>query len=198
MLKLYIYDVINVILEFVNMKLFSKLSIILFALSGSILLSASGGGHKHYNVSYENKEDLELNRKLLNIKHKILEQKAELEEATNIFKSEMNFPFEGTAKIHKLGFEDGSTFIFIKESPIPIKILFKGQYLLDNKQLIDKVGKVIKFRVSNVDFVPEPINKTLRIPLTDSPYWIHLTFSNYGKGTDGDFVDNLKPNSIPY
>lgn len=180
------------------MKLFSKLSIIALALSGSVLISASGGGPKHYNASYENKEDLELNRKLLNVKYKILEQKSELEEATNLFKAEISTPIEGTAKVHKLGFEDGNTYMFIKESPIPIKILFKGQYLLDNKQLIDKVGKVIKFKVSNVDFVPEPINKTLRIPLTDSPYWIHLTFSNYGKGTDGDFVDNLKPNSIPY
>ncbi|GIW23209.1 MAG: hypothetical protein KatS3mg068_2216 [Candidatus Sericytochromatia bacterium] len=180
------------------MKILSKLSNITLLLGASIIISGSGSGHRHHNVSYENKEDLELNRKLLNIKHKILEQKAELEEATNIFKSEINIPFEGTAKVHKLYFEDGNTYLFIKESPIPIKILFKGQYLLDNKLLTDKVGKVIKFRISNVDFIPEPINKTLRIPLTDSPYWIHLTFSNYGKGTNGDFVDNLKPDSIPY
>jgi len=181
------------------MKIFSKLSTVVVALGASILIGASGGGgHGHHKANYENKEDLELNRKLLNVKHKILEQKAELEEATNIFKSEISSPFEGTAKIHKIYFEDGNTYIFIKESPIPIKILFKGQYLLDNQQLKDKVGKVVKFKVSNVDFVPEPINKTLRIPLTDSPYWIHLTFSNYGKGTNGDFVDNLKPDSIPY
>lgn len=180
------------------MKFFSKISTVATILAASFVIGASGGGVKHHKKSFENLEDSNLNIKFLDLKHKMQEQKAGIQEATDLFKKVIPGALEGSAKVHKLWFEEGNTALVITDSPIPIKIFFKGQFLLDNKIVEGTVGKAIKFKVSNIELVEEPILETLRIPFTDSKYWIHATFSNNGKVSDGDFVDNIKSGTIPY
>ncbi len=178
------------------MKLLSKLSVITLSVITSVFLGASEG--TMHKASYENLEDPDLNSKLVNLKFKIIEQKAGPEEAAEMFKQVFSGPIEGSVKIKKLWFADGNTSMVITDSPIPMKIMFKGQFLMDDPKLVDKVDKAIKFKVSNVDFAEEPVLATLRSPLTDSNYWIYLTFSNYGKSSDGDYVDNIKSGTFPY
>lgn len=179
------------------MRLFKKVAIVSLAVLTSFAISASGG-MKHNDSSYENKADAALNAKLVELKHKIKEQRAGIQEATDLFKKVIPSALEGSANVKRVWFEQGSTSLVITDSPIPIKIFFKGQFLMENPMLTDKVGKDIKFKLSNVELAEEPILHTLRIPMTDSPYWIYATFSNYGKASEGDFVDNLKNGSIPY
>lgn len=173
------------------MKLFSKLSKLTFTLFASFALTGSA-----QKMVYENSEDINLNNKLLDLKLGIEQQKADLPGATDMFRKVFPDVIEGQARVKTVYFEDGNTSLVVTESPIPLKILFRGQFLLDNKVISEKTGKVIKFRISTADVVPEPILLQLRRPLTDSPYWLHLTFSNYGEGTEGDYVDNLKPDTI--
>jgi hypothetical protein len=180
------------------MKFFSKISTVTTILAASFVIGASGGGSKHHKQSFENLEDPNLNGKFIELKHKMQEQKAGITEATDLFKKVIPSALEGSGKVKRLLFEDGNTSVVITDSPLPIKILFKGQFLLDNQMLMDKVGKAIKFKVSNVELVEEPIANTLRVPFTDSKFWIHATFSNYGKVSDGDFIDSIKSGTIPY
>lgn len=178
------------------MKLSSKISMLALSVVASVVLGASG---YHYEErDYENLEDPNLQKKLIEVKHKIDTQKAGPTEAGEIFSKAFPSVIEGSAKVGKIWFEDGNTSLVITDSPIPMKIMFKGQFLMDNPSLQEKVGKVIKFKLSNISVVEEPILKTLRHPMTDSEFWIYATFSNYAKGKDGDFVDALKPGSIPY
>lgn len=179
------------------MRLSTKISVLALSIAASVVLGGSGGYH-YEKKSYENREDSNLQNKFIDIKSKIDTQKAGPTEAGEIFSKAFPTTIEGTAKVAKLWFENGETSIVITDSPIPIKLIFKGQYLLDNQTLKDKVGKVIKFKVSNFSVVEEPILETLRKPITDSPYWIHATFSNYARGSQDDFIDNLKPGTIPY
>lgn len=179
------------------MKFIAKLSLLTIAVCTSVILGASGGG-SHRAVNYENLEDSALNNKLKDLDHNIRMQKAGPLEAAEMFKNAFPGPIEGSAKVKIIWFEDGNTSLVITESPIPMKIFFKGQFLMDSEQLKNKVGNVIKFRVSNVELAEEPILETLRLPLTNSPYWIYATFSSYGKGNDADNIDNLKPGTIPY
>jgi hypothetical protein len=178
------------------MKLISKLSVVTLSVITSVLLGAAEG--QMPKASYENLSDPDLNSKLVALKFKINEQKAGPDEATEMFKKVFSGAMEGSVKINKLWFADGNTSMVVTDSPIPMRIFFKGQFLMDNQKLMDEVDKTIKFKVSNVDFGEEPILSTIRSPLTDSKYWIYLTFSNYGKVNDGDFVDNIKPGTIPY
>lgn len=180
------------------MKIVAKLSLVALTAFASVALSASGGGYHYEKKSFENVEDSNLNSKLVDLKYKISEQKAGPQEASDMFKKVFPEAIEGSAKVGKIWFADGDTSLVITDSPIPMRILFKGQYLMDNQILMDKVGKVIKFKISDVSLAEEPILETLRIPMTDSPYWIYATFSNYGKGNAADSVDNLKPGTIPY
>ncbi|MBC7472824.1 MAG: hypothetical protein H7263_00925 [Candidatus Sericytochromatia bacterium] len=180
------------------MKLVSKLSLIAVTLFASVSLAGAGGVYDYETKNYENLEDSALNSKLVDLKQKISEQKAGPQEASDMFKKVFPTILEGSAKVNKLWFAEDSTSIVISDSPIPIRILFKGQFLMDNKILEDKIGKTIKFKISDVSIVEEPILETLRIPFTSSPYWIHAVFSSYGTGNATDMVDNLKPGTIPY
>jgi hypothetical protein len=179
------------------MKLLSKISILALSVTASVILGASGGYHYEHK-HHENVEDAALNGKLVELKHKIEMQKAGPTEAGELFSKSFPSVIEGTAKVSRIWFADGDTSVVITDSPIPMRLLFKGQFLMDNQMLKDKVGKVIKFKVSNFSLVEEPILETLRHPFTDSPFWIHATFSNYGKGNEGDFIDSIKPSTIPY
>ncbi len=179
------------------MKLSSKISMLCLSVAASVVLGASSGYHYEEKV-YENKEDSNLQSKLVDIKYKIEMQKAGPTEAQEIFSKSFPSSIEGTAKVKKIWFADGDTSLVITDSPIPMKILFKGQFLMDNPMLTDKVGKTIKFKLSNLSIVEEPILKRLRKPMTDSEFWIYATFSNYTKGNESDFVDTLKPGTIPY
>jgi hypothetical protein len=180
------------------MKLISKLSIVAFSIFTSVLIGAAEGPGAHHKASFENLEDPDLNRKLVKLKFDIDQQKAGIQEATDMFKKVFPGPVEGSAKLGRVWFADGNSSLVITDSPIPMRIFFKGYFLMDNQQITDKVDKAIKFKISNVEFAEEPILNTLRLPFTDSPYWIYLTFTNYGKGADGDYVDNLKPDSLDY
>ncbi|MFN8673129.1 MAG: hypothetical protein U0457_13750 [Candidatus Sericytochromatia bacterium] len=184
------------------MKLGKKLGIVAFSLLSLSILGAGGLGSNHKLkekfVPRENIVDSNLNGKMNELKHKMKEQKAGINEATELFKKVFPATLEGTAKVETLNFEEGSTAIVILDNPIPIKILFKGQFLLDNKTLAEKIGKEIKFKLSDVQLVEEPVLETLRIPFTDSKFWIYANFSNYGKIKDGDFVDTIKSGTIPY
>ncbi|MFN8577736.1 MAG: hypothetical protein U0354_12840 [Candidatus Sericytochromatia bacterium] len=179
------------------MKLLSKISLLTLSACASVILGASGGYHYEHK-SFENLEDSALNGKLVDIKYKIEMQKAGPTEAGEIFSKVFPSTIEGSAKVARVWFADGDTSLVITDSPIPMRLLFKGQFLMDNKTLQEKVGKTVKFKLSNYTLVEEPILETLRHPFTDSPFWIHATFSNYGKGNDGDFIDSLKPGTIPY
>lgn len=181
-----------------SMKIIAKLSLVALTAFSAVALGASGGAYHHEVRVFENTEDSNLNSKLVDLKHKIQEQKAGPQEALDMFKKVFPGPIEGSAKVSKIWFADGNTSLVVTDSPIPMRLLFKGQFLMDNKTLEDKVGKVVKFKISDVDLVEEPILETLRIPMTDSPYWIYATFSSYGKGNDADSIDNLKPGTIPY
>lgn len=180
------------------MKIFKKLTIVTFALLTSFVLVGSDELMNDKTQSYENIEDSNLNTRLVNLKFNIQQQRAGILEATDMFKKVFPDVIEGKALVKNLHFEQGDTSLVVTDSPIPLKILFRGQFLLDNPQLSEKAGKVIKFRISTADLVEEPILAPLRKPLTDSSYWLHLTFSNYGKGAAGDYVDNLKPDTIKY
>lgn len=181
------------------MKLNKKISVILLSVVSCVILGASGNGkHKEHMVPRENVLDSNLNVKMVELKHKFKEQKAGITEATEMFKKVFNGALVGSATVENIWFANGNTSVVILDSPIPIRILFKGQFLVDNQMLQDKVGKSIKFKVSDLELVEEPIIETLRLPFTDSKFWIHATFSNYGKVKDGDFIDNIKTNTIPY
>lgn len=179
------------------MKLLSKISMVTLSVAASVILGASGGYHYEHK-SFENLEDANLNGKLVEIKHKIDMQKAGPTEASELFSKVFASSIEGSAKVSKVWFADGDTSLVITDSPIPMRLLFKGQFLMDNPTLQEKVGKVVKFKLSNISLVEEPILETLRKPMTDSRFWIHATFSNYGKGNEADFIDSLKPGTIPY
>lgn len=181
------------------MKLNKKISIILLSAITCVVLGAAGNDkHRDHFVPKENVVDSNLNGKMLDLKHKFKDQKAGITEATEMFKKVFNGSLEGSASVENLWFANGNTSIVILDSPIPIRIFFKGQFLVDNQILQDKVGKQIKFKVSDIELVEEPILDKLRLPLTDSKFWIHATFSNYGKVKDGDFIDSIKGNTIPY
>lgn len=173
------------------MKLLSKISVLALSVTASVILGASGGYHYEHRT-HENLEDPVLNSKLVELKHKIETQKAGPTEASDLFTKTFPGVIEGSAKVGKVWFEDGNTSLVITDSPIPMKLFFKGQFLMDSKVLQDKVGKTIKFKISDYTLAEEPILETLRKPMTDSHYWIHATFSNYGKAKDTDFIDSIK------
>lgn len=173
------------------MKLLSKISILALSVTASVILSASGGYH-YERKNHENLEDAVLNNKLVEVKHKINTQKAGPTEAGELFAKVFPGPIEGSAKVNKVWFEDGDTSLVITDSPIPMKLIFKNQFLMDSKALQEKIGKTVKFKITDYALVEEPILETLRKPVTDSPYWIHATFSNSGKVKDADFIDSIK------
>ncbi|MEK7432143.1 MAG: hypothetical protein AABZ74_03335 [Cyanobacteriota bacterium] len=181
------------------MKLIKKVGVVF--LSTITLLSLGAGGNQKLQgklAPRENTIDSNLNSKMNDLKYKMKEQKAGITEATEMFKAVFPNKLEGSAKVEKLWFEQGFSSIVILDSPLPIKIIFKGQYLKDNKILLEKVGKEIKFKITDVSLVEEPVLNTLRLPLADTKFWIHATFSDYGKVKDGDYIDNIKANTIPY
>jgi hypothetical protein len=179
------------------MKITSKFSSIALAIFTAVMIGAAEG-ELIKPESHENVVDAALNGKLKDLAHNIKMQQAGPNEAADMFKAAFPGPMEGSAKVKKIWFEDGNTSLVITDSPIPIKIFLKGQFLMDNDQLTAKVGNVIKFKVSSLELAEEPVLETLRVPYTDSPYWIYATFSSYGKGNDADNIDNLKPGTIPY
>jgi hypothetical protein len=179
------------------MKLIQKLALVALAIGTSVMIGASEGG-PHKAETKINLEDSALNNKLLDLEHNIVMQKAGPQEASDMFKSQFPGPLEGSAKVARIWFEDGNTSLVITDSPIPIKIFFKGQFLMDNDQLKEKVGKPIKFKLADAELAEEPVLETLRNPITSSEYWIYATFSSYGKGNEANSIDNLKPGTIPY
>jgi len=144
-------------------------------------------------TSYDNNL---LYEKLSSLRKEIESKNLDLEEANKVFSNQFKNNLEGSGKINKIIFENASTEILITESPLPIKILFKGQFLL--KQLENKEAKVIKFKVSKCEIAKEPILKTLRLPMTDSEYWIYLTFTDYGNGSKDDYVGDIKVGKFKY